>query len=403
MFYGWWIVIATFVIGVFVGGSTVYGFTAFFEPLINEFGWSYTQVSFVGSLRGVEMGIFSPLVGFLADRFDPRKIVVSGTVLTGLGLLLLSTSQSLSTFYGIYVLVAIGSAGCTSVVLLTAVANWFRKNAGKALGIATCGIGASGFVIPFIVWLIDTYQWRTTFAILGLGIWIVGIPLSFVIRGRPEKYGLFPDGKKTPMNSKRITRGGDCEIGMSFKKAIETRTFWYLNIVEALRMMVLMAVVTHVMPYLSSVGISRTSAGFVAGGIPVLSILGRLGFGWASDLYDKKLVLTFAFCLMGLGVLSFANAHMVWPIIAFAVLFPVGYGGGIAVRAVILREYFGRAIFGKTLGIVMGSAAIGGIVGPLLAGWSFDTLATYRAIWFVFCGVLFVGAVLAFKIKPSFA
>ena len=57
VFYGWWIVLACFFIGLYVGGVVFYGFTAFFQPLAEEFGWSHTQISFAVSLRGLEMGI----------------------------------------------------------------------------------------------------------------------------------------------------------------------------------------------------------------------------------------------------------------------------------------------------------------------------------------------------------
>ena len=60
IFFGWWIVIASFIITLYVGGIIVYGFTAIFEPLIEEFHWSYTEVSFGASLRGLEIGIFAP-------------------------------------------------------------------------------------------------------------------------------------------------------------------------------------------------------------------------------------------------------------------------------------------------------------------------------------------------------
>lgn len=85
VYYGWWIVLACFFIGLYVGGVVYYGFTAFFEPLIEEFGWSYTQISFAASLRGLEMGIFAPLIGFLVDRFGSRKLILCGTITVGFG------------------------------------------------------------------------------------------------------------------------------------------------------------------------------------------------------------------------------------------------------------------------------------------------------------------------------
>ena len=128
IFYGWWIVLAGFMISLYVGSVVFFGLTAFVEPIIHEFGWSYTQVSFASSLRGLEMGLFAPLVGFLVDRFGSRKLVFLGIIVIGLGLILLSRTQSLFMFYGAYVLIAFGAGGCTSVVLMVAIANWFNRN-----------------------------------------------------------------------------------------------------------------------------------------------------------------------------------------------------------------------------------------------------------------------------------
>lgn len=68
IFYGWWIVLACFILSFYIAGSVFYSFTAFVEPLVAEFDWSYTQISIAASLRGLEMGIFAPLVGVFVDR-----------------------------------------------------------------------------------------------------------------------------------------------------------------------------------------------------------------------------------------------------------------------------------------------------------------------------------------------
>jgi len=74
---------------------------------------------------------------------------------------------------------------------------------------------------------------------------------------------------------------------------------------------------------------------------------------------------------------------MTWLYIPFLFFFPL-FWGVAALRGAILREYFGREAFGKILGILTGFAAIGGSIGPILAGWVFDTLGSYRLIWLVF-------------------
>jgi len=73
------------------------------------------------------------------------------------------------------------------LVTMTAVADWFQKDAGKAFGVMSSAFGASGLMVPLIVWLIDVFSWRTALVILGLGVWGLGIPLSFVVRKRPEE------------------------------------------------------------------------------------------------------------------------------------------------------------------------------------------------------------------------
>lgn len=398
VFYGWWVVLACSLISFYVAGSIFFGFTAFFEPIAEEFSWSYTQISLAVSLRGLEMGIFAPIVGFLVDRFGPRKVILSGTVMVGIGLISLSFTQSLAMFYGAILLLAFGAGGCTSVVTMTAVVNWFHKKAGIALGVAGSGIGASGLMVLLIVYLIDHFHWRTTLIILALGMWAIGIPLALVIRNKPEDYGYLPDGQ-TQAVSIQNHKVQEKSVEISLKEALKQKTFFYLNLVEALRMMTLMAIFTHVMPYLSSVGMQRASASIIAGAIPVLSIIGRFGFGWLGDYYDKKHVMMLTLGLIILGILAFSLLHTRWMIIPFLLLFPLGHGGSMVLRGSILREYFGRNSFGKMNGIIMGSSSIGGIVGPTLAGWSYDTWGSYQHIWYVFAGLIVIAFIFTFGLK----
>ena len=398
IFYGWWIVLACSLVALYVGGVVVLGFTAFFEPIREEFGWSYTQISFAASLRGLEVGIFAPVIGFLVDRFGPRKLMFWGAITVGFGLILLSLTQSLAMFYGSFLLVAFGAGGCTSVVVTTAVANWFHRKVGRALGVMSSGFGFGGLLVLLIVRLIDLYQWRITLIILGLGMLALGIPLSLVIRDRPEHYGYLSDGEVSSPSAKTLkVQDKGVEIGL--KEALKMRSFLYLNIVEAIRMMTLTAVFTHVMPYLSSVGMSRSSAGLVAGAIPLIGIIGRLGFGWLGDVFDKRHFMAVVLGLLSLGVLTFGYVHVRWVIIPFLLLFPLGQGGSNVLRGSILREYFGRDSFGKMVGVIMGSSAVGGIIGPTLAGWVFDTVRSYQPIWLLFCVLTCLAMVLMLRVK----
>lgn len=399
IFYGWWVVLACLIINLYVSSILFFGFTAFIDPFINEFGWSYTQVSFAVSLRGLEMGIFSPVVGFLVDRFGARKLILLGIIALGLGLILLSRTTSLFMFYGVILLLGFGGGGCTTVVTMTVVGNWFKKNVGKAIGLMSTGFGASGLLIPIIVWLIDVFRWRMTLVILGLGMLGLGIPVAMVIRNRPEEYGSVPDGEAEG-GSFSLESAMPERAEIRFRDALKKRSFLYLNIAETVRMLVVSSVTLHSMPYLNNLGMSRGMAGLVAAGIPLFSVIGRLGYGWLADIYPKRYVMALAFATMGLGMLAFS--FVLWPgmILVFLLLFPPSFGGTMVLRGAILREYFGREYLGRLLGIIMGVSSVGGIVGPTLAGWVFDSAGNYQFLWLAFAGLSSLGILLVLRAKP---
>ena len=392
-------VVACSLLSLFVGGCVFFGFTAYFEPLRKEFGWSYAQISLAIGLRGLEMSIFAPLAGLLTVRFGPRKLIFCGIITLGAGVLLLSQTQSLTMFYLSFLVIALGGAGCTAVVTMTAVANWFSRRVGLALGIVGSGAGAGGLVVLLIVYLIEVYQWRTTLVIMGIGLWAVGIPLSLIIRNRPEDYGCGPDGSTLPSSSKQSDNIMGSEVEISFREILKIKPFLYLNIVEAVRLLTITTVILHIMPYMSSLGVSRPTSALVAAAIPIIGIIGRFGFGWLSDLIEKRYVLMVTFSLLTMAMLVFSLLDFSWLVIPFLLFFPLGHGGSMVLRGSILREYFGRKSFGKMMGILMGVGSLGGIIGPTVAGWGFDVLGTYQPIWILLCILLLFSTFLVSRIK----
>ncbi len=402
IFYGWWIVLACFFISFYVGSIIFYGFTAFFEPLVKEFGWSYTEVSFASSIRGIEMSFLSPLVGFLVDRFGSRKMVFWGVITVGVGFIILSFTQSLWMFYASFILIAFGGGGCTAVVLMRVVANWFQRDVGKAMGVMSSGFGASGLMVPVIVWLIDAFGWRLAMIILGGGMLVIGIPFAFLIRNTPEACGLYPDGRKTapPVVNKTAGAGG-AGGEVSFRDALQDRAFLSLSLSDLIRMMAISAVVTHIMPYLSLLQVSRTTAGLIAGSLAVLSIAGRFAFGWLADHFNKRYLMAIAYSFMCLGMIALCFVDRRWVLFLFLFLFPTGLGGSMVLRAAILREYFGRGAFGRLLGLVMGAAAIGAVIGPTLVGLIFDHWGSYFSAWVGLALATAFSVFLMLSVKPQ--
>jgi sugar phosphate permease len=263
----------------------------------------------------------------------------------------------------------------------------------------TSGVGLSGFMIPLIVWLIDFFTWRTALVILGIGMLVIGIPLSMIIRDKPEDHGDVPDGLAWNDRSFQIEMD-EKKNDMTFREALRSKAFLYLAFGEMIRMMATTAVLTHIMPSLSIANIPRTTAGFIASAIPLLSIVGRFGVGWLSDILDKRYAMAVGLGFLSAGLLTFHFMDATWTIYLFLILFSIGFGSTVVVRGAMLSQYFSRNQFGKLLGLVMGAGAVGGIIGPTLAGWAFDKLGMYGPIWLVFFIFTSLTIFLILRIEP---
>ena len=404
VFYGWWVVAASFFIAAYVGGVTYYGFTTIFQPIADELGWSYTQISLAASLRGMEMGLLAPLVGILADRFGPRRLIFSGAAITTLGFILLSRTTSLGMFYGAFALIAMGMSGCSLTVLMTAVTSWFRKKVGIASGIAMSGFAVGGLLILPMVRLIETYDWRVTIFIFAIGISAIILPLSIVFRHKPEQYGYLPDGHlKEPRplrNEPSLPQS--TEVPPKASDLLKNNIFWRLTLTFACFSILIGAVFTHIMPYLDSIGITRSQAGMISTILPLISIGGRVGLGWLSDKVDARRVAAATFAMMGLGLFFFGYASTagIWLLVPFLALFGIGYGGANVLRTSLIRRYFSGSNFGAVFGLTTGISFLIGIIGPPLAGWVYDNWGIYQGIWLVFAG-LPVAAIISLLTIPQ--
>jgi sugar phosphate permease len=406
VFYGWWVLGALFLITAYISGIISYGFTSVFKPIADEFGWSYARVSIAASIRGLEVALLAPLVGLLLDRTGPRKLIFAGALLIGSGLAFLSRIDSLWAFYGAFAMIAIGTSTCIGVVPITVTGYWFHKKVSLTTGIVVSGSAVGGLLVPIVTRVIDTFGWRAAMLIFAVATWLVLLSLAIVVRHRPEKYGLFPDGEVCadaaggygPQRPTQIDGGG-----ASVRQALRTREFWLLQAAFTCHVFAIHAVLTHVMPYLSSIGISRSLGSLAAGALPAMSIGGRLGFGWLGDRQDKRRITAIAMGLTAVSLLGFAFLDRFggWLLAPVLVLMSIGYGGPVPMIPAMLREYFGRKHLGSIIGFSQGIAMVGSMTGQPLAGFVFDTYGRYQAAWIGFAVVNFIGVLSILSVPKS--
>ena len=405
VFYGWWILLLCSFLSVYASGIFYYGFSTFVKPVVRELGWSMAMISGAFSLYRLEAGIAAPIVGFLLDRIGPRKLVFAGGLVMGGGFIFLSQVSTVLPFYAAVITISFGWSGFAG----TAVGNpligkWFLKKRGTAFGIYAAARGLSGLLVPVVAYLIVLYGWRTTLIILGLLTWIVVLPSSFALKHSPEKCGLLPDGGPAEHDVHHPARGNTKtaavkEVDFPLRKALLTPAFWIITICLFSHQITQSAIFVHLIPYLIDVGIDSKSAASVITFVTLTSMVGRYGFGWLSDRFNKKWLLFTLYMLQPIGIISLIRVSHVVDIIPFVLVYSIAYGGNTVVKAVIIGDYYGRENYGSIYGIIYGISTFGSFIGPLIAGLVYDIKGSYYVAFTSFAVMMGLTALLVLLLK----
>ena len=405
MFYGWWIVIAGGLGMSITAGINFHGFGNFIIPLTNEFGWNRTTISGLFSLARMESGLLGPLEGWLVDRVGPRRLMIVGIPLMGIGYILMSRVNSLAAFFFVYIFaITLGNSLGMSTPMAASVANWFNRKRGLAFGIMWSGVGLGGFFVPAVGWLIAAYNWRIASIVIGVFIIVMGIPIAALMRHRPEPYGYMPDGEEpdTDDETGEVRRRQQPDLSQDFtaREALMTSSFWYLTLSIAARSLVSGGVGLHLVPYFVDLGASDVFAATLAGAVGVLSIPGRFGLSAVSDYLNRRYVMAVSLFLMTIAIVFMARATSVTQVLPFLVLYAAAQGGISVIPQSLIAEYFGRRAYATIQGFRGTIQMVGIIIGPLVSGYVFDTTGNYEWAFMGFGAASMVSLGLVLLMRP---
>jgi MFS family permease len=405
LFYGWYIVAAALVMSAYYSALYVYGFTAFVNPILSTFGWSMTQLSLASSWRGLETGVFNPLWGTAVDRYSPRKLLLIGVVITALGMFVLSRTTNLAIYYIGFLIDGVGSSLVTGMIPMTVMAKWFRKDIGKANGVFSLGMALGGVLVPVVVILIGKLGWQNTLLAGAIGFLALGVPLSFLFRARPEPYGMVADGR-TAEPVKGSKPAPNYDFGTKVRQAVKMRAFWHLTVVIMFQAAYLAPLQTFTLPYLSSLGMERSTAATVITVYTSLSLVFRIPMGLLGDIMRKGHVVAISVGLETAGLVVFwlmGASTPFWLILLFGLTYGIGIAGIMPLRAPVLAEYFGNRNLGSILGLTSAVITISAVASTPLAGWVWDTYHDYKPFWMagIILGILALVAILTIPSPPK--
>ena len=404
IFYGWWIVLATSIICGLGFGTWLYSFGVFFKPMMDEFGWSRAMTAGAYSLRSIQGGIASPILGWVIDKYGGKLVMIGGAIVSGSGFVLMYFVNSLWSFYLINgVILSIGMGATLYLPGFTVIAKWFSRRLSLAISLMSVGAGVGGLVCaPASALLISRFGWRMAFVVLGLIFWAVVLPLALVVRNTPAENGLLMDGEE-PAPAKLPTVGPEVSFqalasGTDFtlKQALLSLPFWLLVGGFFFQNLAQSVVIVHAVPALTDAGLPLAWAAFGLGLVLAVSIIGRLLFGYLGDCIEKRALFMICYAMVSAGTLVLMVARTMPVTFLFIILFGIGFGGTIPLDPAIRAEYFGRAAFAKIQGFMSPLIMLSGAVGPILAGYVFDLSGSYRSSFFITALIAFAAVGCAF-------
>jgi MFS family permease len=368
--------------------------------LVREFNGSAIAMGWALTIYHLTGDIALLAVGPLIDRFGPRKLMLIGIPLAGAGFLCLgfvSNMLTLNTVLG--VLLGIGMSAGFLLPTQTAAANWFIKRRSVALAIV-CAAFLLGESILTISeeWIKNTFDRQDMFLGLGVAMLVICIPLTFIIRHRPEQHGYLPDGKSPVVEGENAA-----ENDYTLWQALRTRTFWLLTVAAALASATGVLATVYRLPFLIETGFTQDAIIDVFNIAPAMGLAGILLFGYLGDRFPKRYLLAIAIVLQSASIIVLMTAGNIVQLYLYTLVYGMG-SGTIPLILAIRADYFGRRYF-ATITVVMMfvSTLISSplsVPWPILAAWILDITGSFQLVFIISMLLGFIPAIIFFYARP---
>jgi len=369
-------------------GIMFYGLSFFYDFWVKDLGWSRVTVTSGSAFGRVTVALSGFWVGWLIDRFGPRKLILSGILFGGIAFMAFGMMTDLWQFYLFSLLAASGyiCGGPLPNQVLTS--HWFTRSRGKAMGIAYLGVGVGGMLVPQIARLLNFhYGWHTALILLGVIMILVAFPVAFFAKDNP------------PGNLAEKT--ADDKKDVSIGHILKNRSFYLLMIGSTCSIAAVSGTSQHLKLFFSiDLNYTQAQSANLISVVLFSSILGRLFMGWLADRIPKKYVMVLIYILVAAAIplLYFATTPGV--IYFFAFLFGIALGGDYMIIPLMTAELFGIKILGRVMGIILTTDVIADALSPMLVGWIRDKTGSYFSGFEVLISLAVIGTI-AITMLPS--
>lgn len=367
LYYGWRVLLGLFIIYAATNGIVTLSLKRFYPSLIDAFGWTQDEVTRPVSVFYFVLAVLMPFIGALLDKKNPKNIMFGGALFILLGLGLFSRVDNLGQFIGIYVILALGLAGAGLASSMYILTKWFYKQRGLAVGILLVGGSLGGALFNKVAGdAIDSMGWQNaSLLLMGIGAVCMLLPLFLLVKESPEKMGLFMDGGDVaPIISSRK--------GPTVADAFKSPALYLIFLATGILWFCIIGMGQHQDIYLQKeLSLDSSLVTNVGSAFFLFGVIGKLFFGYLSDLFNKKAVMAFSILLLliGNGFLWLMGSDPGnWSPYWYAATYGIAYSGVFTMIQILVAElYYGQA-YGKILGVVLTIDTLASVAGIVFLG-----------------------------------
>lgn len=392
----WIFVVLGMIVNMCLGA--VYAYSVFKKPLEEMFNVG----AFMGGLPFMTFlamfALFTFIAGRFIDRLGPRKVMVVGGIVVGIGWILTSFASSIWMVFATYGIIGGAGVGIVYGGPVSVATKWFPDRKGLAVGLSLLGFGASAFVTaPVAKMCITNYGCLPTFSIMGTAFLIVGVLLSLPMRFPPA--GWVPPGWTPPKaaagtGAKPFTPG----------TMIKTSSFfglWICYIMGATAG--LMAIGISASVGREVVGLEAGTAAMLVSVFAIFNGIGRPIFGALTDKLTPRnaAIISFVIILLSSILMLMADKGSTGLYAVAFCGFWLCLGGWLAIGPAATAGFFGLEGYAQKYGVVFSAYGLGAIIGVIISGSAKDVFGDYKVAFYPTAIMAVIGIIVAVALlKP---
>jgi OFA family oxalate/formate antiporter-like MFS transporter len=392
-----WVPLLGGLLGSTTCGMLLYAWSVFIKPLNAEFGWSRAEIAMAFAICCLVFGLVTFPAGRMSDKIGPRKVVILGGIILGIGFVLSSFITSKFQLYITYGIIAGFGGGVIYLPPIATAPKWWPDRRALATGFAVVGLGLGSFLMgPLATYIITNYGWRNVFSWCGVAMGIMAIVAGLLVQNPPK--GWLPAGYKppaAPAGAPKVTRD------YTYEEAKGTPQFWLLYLAYFCGSFAGLMVIGHLAGHGRDRGLSPMEAATAVSALAFANAATRILSGWFVDKIGIKVYFACLFALQtAVMLLLYPSGGSVLMLGLCSAVIGWNYGAMFTLFPATCLQYYGPTAQGSNYGLLFTAWGFAGFAGPWVGGWLKDVSGAYYIPFIVGAAVVAVAVLVIALTKP---